>query len=515
MSFVKICHINLIFIFCLTLLERKIQNGGRKMSDQSLSSMFHEAASRMKDGARVAAAKAKEIAKDAPSLREVSKSLVTDPTFETSLDRATRLMAEAQKGVRHSIKHRNAINSELTTRVFPPLTILPLKSMFMYPALLDAVSLTPSDMKRRERRENLSSAHKNLDALISMIQDIKQPAHGEASTRLAAAANEVAPHPAVRAAPAATVHEGHHDCGDYDAPTPPATIPLHSSPAAAFPYQSEADLLGGTWGASGGSGPASAEPSIDLLGSPTTHKSVTSARVPVPHAGGTFADFGATNVGHDPFSSSRSSPMPSSLAPAPAVPGTSASEGDLLGGFTDFDASPVAPSTSNGSFSSGGDFGDLFGEAGTQPSINDLLNGMSAADELNMATPLMPEGATGGSVEERRRLKLPGAMLENAPPEPEEKQSDIEKRVGMWQEGKNLQAMLATLHEIAPKCCRWEPRTLGQLLDEAMLKDAYKLALVAVHPDKLGDRPDWERARCQLIFNALRRNRPRSNTAAV
>ena len=48
-----------------------------------------------------AAAKAKEIAKDAPSLREVSKSLSTDPTFETSLDRATRLMAEAQKGVRH------------------------------------------------------------------------------------------------------------------------------------------------------------------------------------------------------------------------------------------------------------------------------------------------------------------------------------------------------------------------------------------------------------------------------
>lgn len=207
--------------------------------------------------------------------------------------------------------------------------------------------------------------------------------------------------------------------------------------------------------------------------------------------------------------------MLSSLAPAPAVPATSASEGDLLGGFVDFDAPPSVQSAVPLSTSEGDGFGSLFGEAGSQLSINDLLNGMSAADELNMATPLLPEGAAGVSVEERKRLKLPGAMQENAPPEPEEKQSDIEKRVTMWQEGKNLQAMLATLHEIAPKCCRWEPRSLGQLLDEATLKDAYKLALVAVHPDKLGERPDWERARCQLIFNALRRNRPRSNTVAA
>ena len=47
-------------------------------------------------------------------------------------------------------------------------------------------------------------------------------------------------------------------------------------------------------------------------------------------------------------------------------------------------------------------------------------------------------------------------------------------------------ALLASLHEIAPKCCRWEPRTLGALIDEAALKDAYKLSLIAVHPDKLG-----------------------------
>ena len=158
----------------------------------------------------------------------------------------------------------------------------------------------------------------------------------------------------------------------------------------------------------------------------------------------------------------------------------------------------------------------------------------------------------------------------NVPPEPEEGQSALEARVAAWQDGKNLQAMLASLHEVAPRCCRWQPmarhvtrpsllsllslslsslffsllpsslllsplpplallrtlrsfpdraplpsfQALSQLIDEAAIKDAYKLSLLAVHPDKLGNRPAWERARCQLIFNALRRNRPRSTNVA-
>lgn len=76
----------------------------------------------MKDGARVAAAKAKEIAKDAPSLREVSKSLSTDPSFETSLDRATRLMAEAQKGVRHLSSSETKRDRLLTDLCILPLS---------------------------------------------------------------------------------------------------------------------------------------------------------------------------------------------------------------------------------------------------------------------------------------------------------------------------------------------------------------------------------------------------------
>merc|ERR1719453_1998150 len=182
---------------------------------------------------------------------------------------------------------------------------------------------------------------------------------------------------------------------------------------------------------------------------------------------------------------------------------------DLLGGFASFGSAPPNPP---GGASSDSLF-DLLdsppSHRASSASLDDLMNGMSAADELNMAMPLMPDAMGGGPQEPAKRLKLPGAMQANAPPEPEETQSQLEKRVLQWAEGKNLQALLASLHEIAPKCCRWEPRTLAALIDEAALKDAYKLSLIAVHPDKLDqDRPDWERARCQLIFNHLRRNRP-------
>lgn len=137
---------------------------------------------------------------------------------------------------------------------------------------------------------------------------------------------------------------------------------------------------------------------------------------------------------------------------------------------------------------------------------------MSAVDELNMMAPLTPATAAQPVAEPARRLRLPAAGA-NVPPEPEEGQSALEARVAAWQDGKNLQAMLASLHEVAPRCCRWQPMALSQLIDEAAIKDAYKLSLLAVHPDKLGDRPAWERARCQLIFNALRKSRPRSTTA--
>ena len=60
----------------------------------------------------------------------------------------------------------------------------------------------------------------------------------------------------------------------------------------------------------------------------------------------------------------------------------------------------------------------------------------------------------------------------------------VKARVQAWQkEKKNLRALLASLHEIAPPCS-WNPVTLAQLIDPAMVKKSYRKALLAVHPDK-------------------------------
>ena len=299
--------------------------------------------------------------------------------------------------------------------------------------------------------------------------------------------------------------------------------------------------------------PSVAVPVVDLLGGDDFANDAfgaAPARAPAPAPTNQFADFG-------------------DFSAAPAAPAAAApAEADLLGGFASFAAPPPAAPSSGGGGSNAASFAnldDLFGPPGapaasmSSGSLDAMMGAMGCAertqpganfvgcrltcslgrlcpalfvlplteraafaprphsvvDELNMATPLMPEGAGGGPMLPERRLKLPGAMDANAPPEPEESQSQLEKRVAAWQEGKNLQALLSSLHTIAPKCCRWQPRTLGELLDEDKLRDAYKLSLVAVHPDKLDKtRPEWERARCQLIFNALRKNRPRSTNAA-
>jgi len=251
--------------------------------------------------------------------------------------------------------------------------------------------------------------------------------------------------------------------------------------------------------------PPPSAPVIDLLGGSAGNGFPDSSK---PPAADGFAEFVAA-------------PAADSLGAFAAAPGAD--------GFRAFSSAQSAPDTddllglggpaanhptSNSSSGSSLDGLDSLFAADPQPTLDDLMNGMSATDELNMAAPLMPDGMGGGPMEPAKRLKLPPAMQANAPPEPEEPQAAIEKRVEAWQDGKNLQAMLATLHEVIPKCCRWEPRSLGALLDDGALKDAYKLALIAIHTDKLVDRPEWERARCQLIFNCLRRNRPRAATAA-
>ena len=89
-----------------------------------------------------------------------------------------------------------------------------------------------------------------------------------------------------------------------------------------------------------------------------------------------------------------------------------------------------------------------------------------------------------------------------------ELERDLEKtvkaRVQAWQrEKKNLRALLASLHEIAPPCS-WKPHSLAELLDPSAVKKAYRKALLAVHPDKQDPGDVEKKVLAQLIFDALR-----------
>ena len=77
-------------------------------------------------------------------------------------------------------------------------------------------------------------------------------------------------------------------------------------------------------------------------------------------------------------------------------------------------------------------------------------------------------------------------------------------QVQAWQrEKKNLRALLASLHEIAPPCS-WTPHTLAQLIDSSAVKKAYRKALLAVHPDKQDGGDVEAKVLAQHVFDALR-----------
>lgn len=80
----------------------------------------------------------------------------------------------------------------------------------------------------------------------------------------------------------------------------------------------------------------------------------------------------------------------------------------------------------------------------------------------------------------------------------------VKARVQEWQkEKKNLRALLASLHEIAPPCA-WKALSLAELLDHSAVKKAYRKALLAVHPDKQATGDIESKVLAQHIFDALR-----------
>lgn len=85
-----------------------------------------------------------------------------------------------------------------------------------------------------------------------------------------------------------------------------------------------------------------------------------------------------------------------------------------------------------------------------------------------------------------------------------ELEKEIKARVAQWKrDKKNLRALLASLHEIAPPT-QWKPVTLAQLLDPTAVKKAYHRSLIAVHPDKQPAEDLEKKVLAQHIFDALR-----------
>jgi len=86
----------------------------------------------------------------------------------------------------------------------------------------------------------------------------------------------------------------------------------------------------------------------------------------------------------------------------------------------------------------------------------------------------------------------------------QELNKSVKARVGAWQrEKKNLRALLASLHEIAPPCS-WQPVTLAVLLDPSAVKKSYRKALLAVHPDRQDPGDVEAKVLAQHVFDALR-----------
>ena len=83
-------------------------------------------------------------------------------------------------------------------------------------------------------------------------------------------------------------------------------------------------------------------------------------------------------------------------------------------------------------------------------------------------------------------------------------EKSLKLKVAQWQKDKkNLRALLASLHEIAPPCS-WKAVGMGELIDPKKVKKWYHKACLAVHPDKQ-DSGDLEgKVMAQLLFDALR-----------
>jgi len=144
----------------------------------------------------------------------------------------------------------------------------------------------------------------------------------------------------------------------------------------------------------------------------------------------------------------------------------------------------------------------------TPPLVNDLMdiNDWGPTESPPLASASVPD-----------LLDLSADSIDGIDVKPDESSSTVEvlpedraaveEAVERWQEGKNLRALLASVHLVAQKNSAWTERSLSSLLDPAALKSAYREALLTFHPDKFLDQPVLGRCVVDALIKAHRSER--------
>jgi len=474
--------------------------------------------------------------------------LQSDPTnksvYEGNLEAAAKTFARHSEGVARDVAAVNAERQQMLSVAFAGLVLSQLEFFSSSAGALEDVVVAASAggggsatlerdwaRMRGEMAQLVANAQQQQadKAAAAAAREGERPTRSGGSRSSSTSQPLPDTRPSSYVPPATPSAPASHAAPSRPSPPPPPPPP----PAAADPFGLEGDLLGG-----GGAPPQARqaavtpppmhEPSIDLLG-----------------GGGTPASSGsAANL--DLMGGSGGSAMddlfamaaPPALTPTMAAP--TPSGGGSAGSNSDFDdwmnggkpAAAPARGLVSGGGGSGGRGSDLMGGMGGGGA--DLLGGMGSADLLSGMGNGRPAAAPGvgraGSItgpdgrplsreqlaarrEAEKQAAIAAKVQEQRAREAKveadrDREHDLEKtvtaRVQQWQrDKKNLRALLASLHEIAPPCS-WKPMTLGQLIEPSACKKAYHKALLAVHPDKQ-DAGDLEKkVLAQHIFDALR-----------
>jgi hypothetical protein len=115
-------------------------------------------------------------------------------------------------------------------------------------------------------------------------------------------------------------------------------------------------------------------------------------------------------------------------------------------------------------------------------------------------SPTIPNSSDFASTPPSQTQDTLGGMV--WPSKEDESESQMKDRVEAWKNGKNIRAMLVSLHEVAPSSSGWVAVKLSDVMQPADVKTVYRKAVLKVHPDKLQG-SCGEKTLGKFVFDAL------------